>query len=137
MSTNNRTSSIPNRKYILVLSASQYLSGHPISEVIRTDWTKDKARKIAAEFDNVGFDIDPTADTASTLESLQRVLQARWWDGVIIGWCVRSHVEFTVLFEQIVRTVAGQVLVQPGLKIMFCAGPEDLVQTTLRNCPSE
>lgn len=41
------------RKAILILSASQYLAGHPISEVIKADWPKDKARDVAGRFDSL------------------------------------------------------------------------------------
>lgn len=38
-----------------------------------------------------------------------------------------------MLFEKIVALVVKQILVQPDLKLMFSAGPEDLVQTVVRN----
>jgi hypothetical protein len=42
-------------------------------------------------------------------------------------------VEFTVLFEKIVTTIVRQAILQPELKVMFSAGPENLVETTVRN----
>ncbi|RDW56377.1 hypothetical protein BP6252_14172 [Coleophoma cylindrospora] len=122
------------RKAILVLSASQYLAGHSVHEVVKADWAKDKARSIAEKFDNVGFTVDPT-DVPGTLEALQQTLQARSWDGVLVGWCTRGHVEFTVLFEQIVGMIVKQAVLQPHLKIMFSTGPDNLVETTIRNFP--
>lgn len=135
MECNHRGSSIGGRKAILILSASQYLVGHPISEVVKSDWEKEKARGIRENFENEGFNIDPD-DMPGTLETLQRTLQNRSWDGVIVGWCVRGDVEFTVLFEKIVDVITRQLILQPELKVMFCAGPDDLVQTTVRNFPT-
>lgn len=136
MSNINETSTSTSdaRKAILVLSASEYLSGHPISKAVKADWEREKAHGIAEKFDNVGFAVDPT-DAAGTLKALQETLHSRSWDGVILGWCIRGHVEFTVLFEEIVAVVVGQVVLQPELKVMFSVGPEDLVQTTIRNFP--
>ena len=124
------------RKAILILSASQYLVGHPISELVKADWEKEKARDIADYFDNVGFTVDPT-NVSGTLQALQQTLQTRPWDGVIVGWCTRGHVEFTVLFEKIVAVLVKQAILKPELKIMFCTGPTDLVETTFRNFPVE
>ncbi|OKL55396.1 hypothetical protein UA08_09339 [Talaromyces atroroseus] len=132
MSSIVRNSGNAARKSILILSASQYLSGRPISEVVKADWVKDKARDIADKFDNVGFTVDPT-NVPETLECLQKTIQGNAWDGVIFGWCTRGRVEFTVLFEKMVSVVFRQASVQPELKIMFCEGPQDLVQTTRRN----
>lgn len=135
MSGNPGNSDSTPRKAILVISASQYLVGHPLSEVIKADWSKSKANGIADKFENVAFPVGP-ANVAATLESLQRTLQERAWDGVIVGWCIRGHVpEFTVLFEKIIAVLARQVSVQPELKIMFPLGPDDLVETTIRNFP--
>ena len=99
MSNNNESSGNTTRKAILNLSASHYLVGHPVNEVIRADWGKEKAREVAEKFDNVGFTVDPT-DVPGTLTALQQTLQTRSWDGVLVGWCTRGHVEFTVLFEK-------------------------------------
>lgn len=134
MSNNDESSSSKARKAILVLSASHYLIGHHVNEVVKADWEKEKARDIADKFDNVGFTVDPT-DVPGTLKALQQTLQTRSWDGVLVGWCTRGHVEFTVLFEKLVAMIVGQAILQPELKIMFCAGPEDLVETTIRNFP--
>jgi hypothetical protein len=120
------------RKAILVLSASKYLGGRPISEVVKADWENEKARDIAHKFENVGFAVDPT-NIPETLRCLEQTVQGSSWDGVILGWCTRGRVEFTVLFEQMVAVLVRQAQVQPELKIMFCEGPQDLVQTTRRN----
>jgi hypothetical protein len=132
MSNNNESSGNTTRKAILNLSASHYLVGHPVNEVIRADWGKEKARDVAEKFDNVGFTVDPT-DVPGTLTALQQTLQTRSCDGVLVGWCTRGHVEFTVLFEKIVTTIVRQAILQPELKVMFSAGPENLVETTVRN----
>ncbi|KAK9325349.1 hypothetical protein V1517DRAFT_314673 [Lipomyces orientalis] len=134
MSNNDESSGSTSRKAILILSASHHLVGHPVSEVIKSDWEKEKARDVAEKFDNVGFTVDLT-DVPGTLKALQQTLQTRSWDGVMVGWCTRGHVEFTVLFEKMVAVIVRQTLLQPELKIMFCAGPDDLVETTIRNFP--
>lgn len=120
------------RKSILVLSASQYLAGRSVSETIKADWGKEKAAHFADKFDNVGFAVDPTNESG-VLESLQETMKGRAWDGIIVGWCIRGHVEFTTLFEKIIAVLVGQTHAQPDLKIMFSTGPDDLVQTTIRN----
>ncbi|RDW58425.1 hypothetical protein BP5796_12355 [Coleophoma crateriformis] len=135
MNNIDKRSDSTTRKAILVLSASQNLVGHSVHEVVKADWAKDKARGVAEKFDNVGFTVDPT-DVPGTLEALQQTLQARSWDGVLVGWCTRGHVEFTVLFEQIVAVIVQQVILQPQLKIMFSSGADNLVETTVRNFPA-
>ncbi|KAJ8104407.1 hypothetical protein POJ06DRAFT_235349 [Lipomyces tetrasporus] len=134
MSNNDESSGNTECKAILILSASHHLVGHPVSEVVKADWEKEKARDVAEKFDNVGFTVDPT-DLSGTLKTLQQTLQTRSWDGVIVGWCMRGHVEFTVLFEKMVAMIVRLAILQPELKIMFCAGPDDLVETTIRNFP--
>ncbi|KAK9242319.1 hypothetical protein V1506DRAFT_547943 [Lipomyces tetrasporus] len=110
MSNNDESSGNTECKAILILSASHHLVS------------------------NVGFTVDPT-DVSGTLKTLQQTLQTRSWDGVIVGWRMRGHVEFTVLFEKMVAMIVKLAILQPELKIMFCAGPDDLVETTIRNFP--
>ncbi|KAH7310838.1 hypothetical protein B0I35DRAFT_439778 [Stachybotrys elegans] len=119
---------------ILVVSASLYLAGHPITEVLKADWSKPKAQDDLSRFESIGFQVDPT-DESTTLRNLRQKLQEKNWDGVLVGWCLRGHVEFTVLFERIVGILVDQAKVQPDMNIMFSSGPDNLVETTVRNFP--
>lgn len=120
------------RKAILVLGISKHLSGVPIAKVIATDWAKEKGNGIRDSFENVGFDPDPN-NVTSTLATLKEILEGRNWDGVILGWCVRGHVEFTDFFEDLVRLV-----VNSGQKnLMFSTGQDNLVETVVRNYPRD
>jgi hypothetical protein len=120
------------RKSILVLSVSQYLTSVPISEGIRADWGNEKARNITDLFDNVGFDLDPK-DVPSTLKALKHELEGRSWDGIILGWCIRGHVEFTLMFEEIVAMCCEVIKSAPQTKLLFSTGPNNLVATVSRN----
>jgi hypothetical protein len=126
------------RKSILVLSASLHLNGNPVSLTISTDWSKPSALPFTPFFENVPFDIDP-ADHSATLNALNTALESRRWDGVLIGWCVRGHAEFTELFEEIVGVCVRYVAKEKGekteTKIMFSTGPNNLVETVVRNFP--
>ena len=121
---------------ILVVSVSKYLNGNPIAKGITADWSKAKAHSVASSFENVGFDLNPN-DVAATLRDLRNILEERLWDGVILGWCVRGHVEFTVLFEKLIELCFDVKLRTPRMKIMFSTGPDNLVETALRNFPVE
>lgn len=129
---NDNNSSAP--KSILVLSISQYLAGNPIAKSIEADWAKEKAHKVKHLFNNVGFDVDPI-DVEGTLEAVRHQLEGRTWDGICIGWCIRGHVEFTVLFEKLVALCFEVVKSAPQTRIMFSTGPDNLVETALRNFP--
>lgn len=124
------------RKFILTVSLSQHLTGIPIAKVIKADWNKAKARDVANLIENVGFNLDPE-DVPGTLKALKSKLEGRSWDGIILGWCIRGHVEFTTLFEKVVVTCFEVMRLTPHTKIMFCTGPDNLVETVLRNFPVE
>lgn len=68
--------------------------------MIAKDWAKPKADDgVRERFENVGFAVDPL-DGEGTLKALEKVLGEREWDGVLVGWCTRGHVEFvSSLFE--------------------------------------
>ncbi|MCJ1311528.1 hypothetical protein MMC25_005201 [Agyrium rufum] len=119
-------------KSILTLSASRHLSGVPIAQGLQREWAKDKANKSRDSFDNVGFDVDPK-DASGALEGIKRELSCRPWDGIVIGWCLRGHVEFTDLFEQVIATCVDATRSAPQTKIMFSTGPDNLVETVERN----
>ncbi|TVY82629.1 hypothetical protein LSUE1_G002681 [Lachnellula suecica] len=124
------------RKSILVVSASRHLTGVPIEAGIKTEWAKEKARHIADHFDNVGFNIDPK-DVPNTLKALRHELVGRSWDGVILGWCIRGHVEFTLLFEEVVAVCCDVKKSAPEMKIMFSTGGDNIVETVARNFPMD
>ncbi|TVY39610.1 hypothetical protein LOCC1_G005831 [Lachnellula occidentalis] len=131
MTSNNVSSGNPARKSILTISLSQHLIGSPIEKAIEADWAKEKAYGIIHSFVNVGFNLDPT-DVLGALKALKYELGERTWDGIIIGWCIRGNVEFTLLFEQVHSACCE---VAPRAKIMFSTGSDNLVETVVRNFP--
>jgi len=132
MSNDNVDNRSSARKSILTLSASRYLSGVPVEKVVKADWDKEKADNVRDLFDNVGFNVDPK-DVPSTLRAIKQELTGRNWDGVLIGWCLRGHIEFTVLFEEIVQLCFEVMKSTPEMKIMFGTGQDNLVETVSRN----
>lgn len=125
---------------ILTLSLARHLVGHDISTVLDKAWSDPKvSTAVSSHFDNVGYNLDPTPTEAS-LTQLNKALQERRWDGVMLGWCVRGHPEFTELYEAVVTACLEETIrrhKEDGTKpkIMFCTGPQDLVNATLRNFP--
>ena len=126
----------PAPKSILVIGLTQHLTGSPIEKAIKEDWAKEEAHGIANSFDNAGFNLDPK-DVPGSLKALQQELQGRSWDGILLGWCIRGHVEFTLLFEEVHSVCCGAVKAAPQTKIMFSTGPDNLVETVVRNFPVE
>lgn len=119
-------------KNILNISASKHLTGHAIADVVEKDWQKvDPTTK--ASFKNVGLDVDPT-DISQTLIEIQQILTEQPWGGILLGWCLRGYAERTELFEQIVQLCVDEMKRMPTLpKLMFCTGPTNLAEATLRN----
>lgn len=119
------------QKNVLTISLSNHLTNEPITEIIAQDWSKtDTATR--ARFHNIGFDVDPT-DTDATLRHLQETITKERWDGLLVGWCTRGYPERTELFEQIMNTCVEAK--GPETKMMFCTGPKNLVEATLRSFP--
>ncbi|KAK3691208.1 hypothetical protein LTR37_018796 [Vermiconidia calcicola] len=123
-------------KNILTIIASKHLTGHAIADVVEKDWKKvDPATK--ASFKNVGFDVDPT-DTSQTLTEIRQILKGQPWDGILLGWCLRGYAERTEIFESIVQLCVDEMKTMPTLpRLMFCTGPTNLADATLRNLPVE
>lgn len=117
---------------ILAVGAIKFLTGKPISSAMRKDWQK--AGEIASHFDNQGFDLDPE-DTVATLERLRAELRSRAWDGILLGLCIRKHLELTELFEQVVSVCVDETRLMEGVSLMFDTGPGDPYETVLRNFP--
>ena len=122
-----------NRKSILTISLTRHLTGKAVEKVLKDEWAK-TTQDTSNRFDNVGFNLDPN-DTATNLKQLRKELQSRAWDGVLLGWCVRGHAEFTVLFEDVVNLVVEEVREKPETRLMFITGPSNLVEGTLRSFP--
>ncbi|KAL2073544.1 hypothetical protein VTL71DRAFT_10870 [Oculimacula yallundae] len=127
---------------ILTVSASLHLSGHPISSVLTKQWSL-ASPEVATRFENIGYQVDPN-DIRNTIAGLREIIKERDWDGIIFGWCVRGHVEFTELFEKLVQAAFEEVVMRKServkgkdVKIMFCEGPEGLVKAAVRNFPVE
>lgn len=128
MATSNGT--VP--KSILTISLAKHLTGEPVAEVLAQDWKKANAAT-AINFDNVGFDVE-FRDFDHTLEDLRARLHEREWDGVLVGWCLRGKPAHTEMFERVVR-VCFDGLKPERTKLMFCTGPDDLVNSARRNFP--
>ena len=128
---------------ILTLSLARHLAGHDISEVIDKAWQNPEVSEATrSHFENVGFNLDVN-NPESNLRELDGVLQQKKWAGILVGWCTRGHVEFTEFFELVIAHCVeyiGEEGLQgpiPKTKLMFSRGPDDLVNTTLRNFPVE
>lgn len=127
---------------VLTVSLSRHLNGRDINTGLEHQWSESKVpASTAFRFSNVGFNLDANGDN---LEELKGVLEKREWSGVILGWCVRGHIEFTELFESVVAVCVDYVVQrkQDNIdtkepKLIFCRGPDDLVNATLRNFPSD
>ncbi|CAF3486021.1 hypothetical protein SNK03_012918 [Fusarium graminearum] len=127
---------------ILTISLSRHLHGRDINEELKEQWSKAKVSSTtASRFTNVGFDLN--AD-GSNLGVLKTKLEEREWSGVIIGWCTRGNIEFTELFESVVAVCVDYALLRKQgntslkePKLIFCRGPQDLINATLRNFPSD
>lgn len=127
---------------ILTVSLSRHLNGRDINIGLEHQWSESKVPATTAyRFSNVGFNLDANGDN---LEELKSVLKEREWSGIILGWCVRGHIEFTELFESVVAVCMGYVvqrkhdsIVAKEPKLIFCRGPDDLVNATLRNFPAD
>jgi hypothetical protein len=59
-------------------------------------------------------------------------LNARHWDGVIIGFGVRGNKALTVWFESLVNTV---IELSPKTKILFNSSPDSTLDAAKRNLP--
>lgn len=121
------------RRNIITISAAKHITGEPVAEVIEKVWAKtDDATR--ARFNIVGFDFDPT-DVPATLSSLRQSLQGRTWDGLLLGWCLRGYPERTEMFEEAVNVCIDEIRSKPETKLLFCTGPKNLVEATLRSFP--
>jgi hypothetical protein len=125
---------------ILTISLSRHLHGRDINDGLKEQWSEAKvASQISSRFTNVGFNFE--AD-GSNLGDLKTTLEEREWSGIIIGWCARGNIEFTELFESVVAVCVDHVVLKKQgnvslkePKLVFCRGPHDLVNATLRNFP--
>ncbi|RFN43406.1 hypothetical protein FIE12Z_12358 [Fusarium flagelliforme] len=127
---------------ILTISLSHHLHGRDINDSLGEQWSESKVpASTASQSTNIGFNLN--AD-GSNLGDLKTQLDERKWRGIIVGWCIRGNVEFTELFESVVAVCVDYVVqskqndissTEP--KLIFCRGPHDLVNATLRNFPLE
>ncbi|KAM0355079.1 hypothetical protein ACHAPU_000936 [Fusarium lateritium] len=127
---------------VLTISLSRHLNGRDINTGLEQQWSESKVpASVASRFSNIGFNLDANG---GNLEELKGVLQKQDWSGIILGWCVRGHIEFTELFESVVAVCVENVvqrkqsdIIVKEPKLIFCRGPDDLVTATLRNFPEE
>lgn len=125
----------PRPKNILTISAAKSLHGTPIAGTIDREWSSKTSSHTRSHFHNIGFDFQLDKPDQSLLH-LRHTLQSARWDGVLVGWCIRGmSVDRTEIFEGVMRQVVDAAGEQRGLKAMFCRGPTDLVEATLRSFP--
>ncbi|KAG8670379.1 hypothetical protein FPOAC2_09734 [Fusarium poae] len=125
---------------LLTISLSRHLYGRDINEGLKEQWSEAKvATEISSRFTNIGFNLN--AD-GSNLGGLKTKLEESEWSGIIIGWCARGNIEFTELFESTVAVCVDYIALKrqgnvamKEPKLIFCRGPQDLVNATLRNFP--
>ncbi|KAF4944899.1 hypothetical protein FGADI_12368 [Fusarium gaditjirri] len=126
---------------ILTISLARHLHGYGISESLKEQWSETKAPALtSSRFTNIGFDLDALGANLGELESQ---LREREWGGIIVGWCSRGKIEFTELFESVIAVCVDYIverkkgdITQKEPKLIFCRGPDDLVNATLRNFPN-
>lgn len=118
---------------ILTISLSHHLTGRPITDVITKNWSQAPDNQ-ASRFNNVGFDFDGKNVTRALAE-LKETLAEHPWDGILVGWCIRGKPEHTVIFEDVMALCSEFTRGHPEAKILFCTGPNNLVEATLRNFP--
>jgi hypothetical protein len=118
---------------ILTISLSRHLTGHPITDIITKNWSQAPADQ-ASRFNNIGFDFDGKNVTGALVQ-LKETLAGHTWDGILVGWCIRGKPEHTVIFEGVMAACIEFMRVHPETKVLFCTGPDNLVEATLRNFP--
>ncbi|KAF5723480.1 hypothetical protein FMUND_1804 [Fusarium mundagurra] len=126
---------------ILTISLARHLHGHGIAESLQEQWSESKVpASTSSRFLNIGFDLDAQG---ANLGELEWRLREREWGGIIVGWCSRGNIEFTELFESVVTVCVDYIVEtkkgdtsQKEPKLIFCRGPDDLVNATLRNFPN-
>lgn len=122
-------------KNILTISAAYSLHGTPIIGTIEREWNSKTTPEVQSHFNNTGFDFI-LEDPDKSLFTLRQTLQDGHWDGVIVGWCIRGmSVDRTEIFEGVMKEVIDAAREQKDLRAIFCRGPTDLVEATLRNFP--
>ncbi|KAI1012121.1 hypothetical protein LB503_004787 [Fusarium chuoi] len=125
---------------ILTISLNRHLHGYGIAESLQEQWSETKvSASTSSRFTNVGFDLDAQGGNLDELGSQLREIE---WGGIIIGWCSRGNIEFTELFEAVVAVCVDYIveakkgdILQKEPKLIFCRGPDDLANATLRNFP--
>lgn len=119
-------------RQILIVSLSRFLRGEPLRGILDKNWAP--YPKELKRFNNVPFDFDAN-DIPTTLKDLKSTIDARKWDGILIGWCIRGNPERTPLFEEVVAVCRKASQDSAETKLMFCTGPDNLADATLRNFP--
>ena len=123
------------KKNILVVSAAYSLHGTPIAGNMEKEWSSKTSPSVQSHFNNIGFDFILEEPEKSLLK-LRQTLHDQPWDGILVGWCIRGmSVDRTEIFEGVMNEVVDAAREQQELKAMFCRGPTDLVEATLRNFP--
>lgn len=130
-----KTTTNTRKRNILTISAAYALHGTRIKQILENEWSAMASPTVRSHFATTGFDFLLASPEQSLLD-LRRTLNESRWDGVIVGWCMRGmSVERTEVFEAVMREVMEAGRKQRDLKAIFCRGPIDLVEATLRNFP--
>ncbi|KAG9228528.1 hypothetical protein BJ875DRAFT_339459, partial [Amylocarpus encephaloides] len=69
-----------------------------------------------------------------SLNALKQKLEKQAWGDIILGRCIRGHVESTVLFEEVIELYGEVKREAPKMKFI-ATGSDSLVETVLRNFP--
>ncbi|KAK4622197.1 hypothetical protein CLAFUW4_07444 [Fulvia fulva] len=123
---------MPTPRSILTIRLSKHLNP-PIASILARDWCR--APQIAAYFDNIGCDVE-YHNFQQRLVDIRKMLNARDWAGVLVGWCLRVILDRAEMFEQVVA-VCHEELAGKETRVMVSTGPDNLVETTLRGFPVE
>lgn len=120
---------------ILTIGLYQHLHGSPLTEALDAQWEIKADQHTQSSFNNIAFDLDPT-DVTGTLGALRKTIREQSWDGITVGWCTRGNPDRTQLFEEVIETCVAETAGNGRkTRLMFSTGPENLVETTLRNFP--
>ena len=133
----------PKGKNILTMSLARSLNGESVGGLLEKEWQK-SSKSDLERFNNFGFNVD-LHNFSSSLDELRTDIEGgapegQAWDGLLVGWCLRGYPERTHLFEQVVEVCVDYVAKTKAegkgeTKLLFCTGPEDLYNTTIRNFP--
>lgn len=96
---------------------------------IRRFAAEQMAKAKESGFDVQGLIIDPQAPHEVILGQIREQLQARQWDGVVVGFGVRGDPTLTVLFEDVVNICVQEFQIT---RFGFNTTPGDTAEAVIR-----